>query len=130
MATEVQVSEVKSFLQLGFSYVDHLVTKMLAGGMSDTTERIYVESLCDRFIGQQMELFAFFAGKEEKQLCSFAFICETVNLASFAMSAQALEKVTEFLSQQIKRCSKPAFHSEDVQGAYFELLFSLMDKSF
>jgi hypothetical protein len=51
MASEVQVSELKSFLQLGFSYVDHLVTKMLAGGMSDTTERIYVESLCDRFIG-------------------------------------------------------------------------------
>jgi len=62
MATEVQVNEVKSFLQLGFSYVDHLVTKMLAGGMSDTTSRIYVEALCDRFIGLQIELFSLFAG--------------------------------------------------------------------
>jgi hypothetical protein len=107
-----------------------MVTKMLAGGRADTTERILVESLCDRFIGQQIELFGCFAGKEEKQLCSFAFICETVNLASFAMSSIALEKVTEFLSQQIKKCAKPAFYSEEVQGAYFELLFSLMDKSF
>ena len=77
-----------------------------------------------------MELFACFAGNEEKQLCCFAFICETINLTSYTFETEVFERVTEFLAQHIKRCAKPSYYSEEVQTAYFELLFSLMDKSF
>jgi hypothetical protein len=127
-STEIKTNEIRSFLQIGFSHLDHLITKLIKGPQ-DAAESILVDSVCEKFILSLMELYPLLANNEEKQLCCFAFFCETLNLTSYRLNQDTNLKVSDFMSQQIKKCSKPALYSEEVQAAYFELLFSLMDKS-
>lgn len=60
-------SDLRAFLQLGFSHIDHLFTRLLqqAGG-AEARDKILVEALSETFLEQQLVLFNLFSGSQEK----------------------------------------------------------------
>ena len=46
----IKIAEIRAYLQVAFSHVDHLFTRLLASAQADAREKIFVEAICQKFI--------------------------------------------------------------------------------
>lgn len=67
---------------------------------------------------------------QDGQMCVFAFICEVTHFALEESASDSITtKLNDFFIACIQKIARPSCYSEEIQTAYIELIFGLLNKS-
>ena len=141
---DIQISDLKAFLQFPFSHLDHLESKQHNSQMStivnnlmngeledvDPSKQIFISKMKEQFLEQMIQIYSKLNDNQDAQMCVFAFICEVTHLALDESASDSITaKLNDFFIPCIKKIARPTCYSEEIQTAYIDLIFGLLNKS-
>ena len=141
---DIQINDLKAFLQFPFSHLDHLESKQHNSQMStivnnlmngeledvDPSKQIFISKMKEQFLEQMIQIYFKLNDNQDAQMCVFAFICEVTHLALDESASDSITaKLNDFFIPCIKKIARPTCYSEEIQTAYIDLIFGLLNKS-